>query len=320
MSRATLKYLFLLALAITLFYWKTLLTNQFTKILDQESVNYTYSWLRFWIGSLREGRLPLWDPYVFCGRPFAGEMLPSAFYPLHLPLLLVPFNRHGLFSVRLYHEGLMLIHLLGAYFTFALVRELRLSRFAAFVSACAFALCSILSRMLWPPFLEAEIWLPAIFLFLVRALRAGKTGSAVLEASLSGLCLGMSILTGGLHFSIMQGIFVVTAILYYGMSSPAPALLSRRSHWLRVGLILAVLLAAGGTGAVQLLPAHEYSQLSLRYIDGGPIPSNEKIPYHRLHPGAWPRSIVSPLLPYGFEGTLGGGEAWAMYVGVFRCF
>jgi hypothetical protein len=321
MNRATLKYLILLALAIALFYWKTLLTNQFTMLLDQESVNYTYSWLRFWVSSLREGRLPLWDPYVFCGRPFAGEMLPSAFYPLHLPFLLVPFNRHGLFSVRLYHEAVMLIHLLGAYFTFALIREFRLSRFAAFVSACAFALCSILSRMLWPPFLEAEIWLPAIFLFLVRALSTERAGSAVLEASLSGLCLGMSILTGGLHFSIMQGIFVVTAVLYYGMSSPAPAPLSRRSHWLRVALILAVVLAvAGGIGAVQLLPAHEYSTLSLRFIDGGPVPANEKIPYHRLHPGTWPRSIVSTLFPYGFEQQIGGGEAWTIYVGVFPLF
>jgi hypothetical protein len=321
MNRSTLKYLILLALAIALFYWKTLLTKQFTTLIGPEGVNYTYSWLRFWVDSLRQGRLPLWDPYAFCGRPFAGEMLPSAFYPLHLPFLLVPFDHHGLFSQRLYHQALVVWHLLCAYFTFALILELRLSRFAAFVGACAFALSGLLVRMLWPPFIEAGIWLPAIFLFLLRALRAERSRNAALEASLSGLCLGMSILTGGLHFSIMQGIFVVTAVLYYGASWLTPAPLSRQSHWLRVALIVTVLLSvAGGIGAVQLLPAHEYGSLSIRFIDGGTWPATERIPYHRLHPGLWPQSIVSTLFPFAFGGKIAGGEAYAIYIGVFPLF
>src|SRR5437867_127516 len=124
MNWSTAKYLVLLALTTALFFWKTLLTNQFTRMIGSETVNYTYSWFNFWVNSLRQGRVPLWDPYAFCGRPFASEMLPSAFYPLHLLFLLIPFNRSGLFSPRLYHQALVLTHLLCAYFAFALIREL----------------------------------------------------------------------------------------------------------------------------------------------------------------------------------------------------
>lgn len=320
-DKSTGIYLVLLALTVALFFWKTLLTNQFTRMIGSETVNYTYSWLNFWVNSLWKGRMPLWDPYAFCGRPFAGEMLPSAFYPLHLPLLLFPLNRNGLFSPRLYHETLILTHLLCAYFTFALVRELRLSRFAAFVSACCFSLSSMMVSMIWPPFVEAGIWLPAIFLFLLRALRAERARNAVVEASLCGGCLGLSILTGGLHFSIMQGIFLLSAVLYYGAVALLPAGASRRRHWLRLAGKVAIIVAvAAGAGAVQLLPAYEYGRLTLRFIDGGPLPASEKIPYHRLHPGMWPQGIVSVLLPTGYGGRIGGGEAWAIYIGVLPFF
>ena len=321
MSRSTARYLGLLALTTAIFFWKTLLTNQFTRIIGSEAVNYNYSWLRFWVSSLRQGHLPLWDPYAFCGRPFAGEMLPSAFYPLHLVFLLVPFNNNGLFSPRLYNETFILTHFLCACFTFALIRELGMSRFAAFVGACCFSLSSLLVGMIWLPFVEAGIWLPAICFFLMRALSAERARSAVLNASFSGLCLGLSILTGGLHFSIMQGIVVLTAVCYYGVSAPLPAPVSRRSRWSRLALILVVVLTvAGSAGAIQLLPSYEYGKLSMRYIDGGAFPAADKIPYYRLHPGMWPQAIVSTLFPEGFDGKIGGGEAWPIYIGVLPFF
>src|SRR5690348_7141006 len=156
------------------------------------------------------------------GRPFAAEMLPSAFYPLHLFLALLPFNRNGLFSPQLYNVTFAATHLLGAYFTFALIREFRLTRLAAFAGACCFALGGVMVKLLWLPYVESGIWLPAIFLFLLRALRAGRAREAVLDASLSGACLGLSILAGGINMSIMQGIVVISAVPYYAAHSRFP--------------------------------------------------------------------------------------------------
>ncbi len=326
-----MKYLALLALAIALFYWKTLLTDQFTIIIGSEGVNLTYSWLHFWVHSIWQGHLPLWDPYVFGGRPFAGEMQPSAWYPLQLLFALVPLNRQGFISPRFFHEYLALAHILCAYFMFALLRELRSSRFASFVGACAFSLGGLLTRMIWPMYIESCIWLPLIFLFLLRALRASRRDRAMIEAALGGLCLGMSILTGGMGFSMMQGIFAVTAVLYYGARSHSVTAVAqeanarrgsaRRTRWIRAALILAIFCAvAVGIGAIQLLPAREYSALTLRFIDGGAFPAADKIPYHRLVPGMWPQSIVSGLFAAAFDGRAAGEEYYPFYIGVFPLF
>lgn len=322
-GRPGLTYALLLALAVALFYWKTLLTRQFTFIIGSEPVNMTYSWLNFWVRSVRALQFPLWDPYAFAGRPFAAEMLPSAFYPLHLVLAVLPFNRDGLFSPQLYNVTFIATHLLGAYFTFALIREFRLARLAAFVGACCFALGGVMVKLLWLPYVESGIWLPAAFLFLVRALRAERSREAVLDASLCGACLGLSILAGGIYMSMMQGIVVITALAYHATDSRLPwtAHLSAGSHWMRVSCIALVIFGvAAGVGAVQLLPSQEFSHLTLRFIDGGTIASSEKIPYDRLNPGMWPQSIITVLFPSGFDGKIGGGEISIPYIGVFPFF
>jgi hypothetical protein len=328
MSRATVRYLVWLAVAVVLFRWKTLLTNQFTAILGSEGVNLTYGWLHFWVHSVRQGHLPLWDPYAFAGRPFYGEVLPSNFFPLQLIFAVFPFTRDGLISPGVYHVVLALTQLLCAYFMFALLRELRCSRFASFVGACAFSMGGLVARMMWPPYVESCVWLPAIFLFLLRALRAPSRNRALIEASLSGLCLGMSMLIGGLNFCIMQGIFAVTAVLFYGACWPSihpddresPGPPNRTAHWKRIGSILAIfLVVSGAAAAVQMLPAWEYSKLTIRFIDGGTIRSSQKIPYHRLNPGMWPQSILTGLFPSA-EGKLGGGETWPYYIGALPFF
>ena len=319
MTRATVKYLFLLALVVVLFYWKTLLTNQFTLIVGSEGVDQSYAWLHFWLHSIWQGHVPLWDRYAFAGSPFAAETLPTAFYPLRLLFALVPLNRNGMVSPRFFDEYLALTHLLCAYLTFALLRELGRSRFASFAGACAFSLGGLLVRMIWPQYIESCIWLPAVFLFLLRAVRAERRDRALLEAAFAGLCLGMSILTGGMAFFIMQAIFVLTAVLFYGASATPAA--SRRSHWIGMTLILVTAFVTGaGLGAVQLLPASEYSHVSMRYIDGGPLPADAKIPYDRMTPGMWPQSIVAAVFPYGFDGKLGGEEYFPFYIGVFPFF
>ncbi len=312
MTRTTAKYLAFLALSVVLFHWKTMLTNQYTTLVGSEGVNQTYAWLHFWLNSLWHGHIPLWDPYTFGGRPFAGETQTTAFYPFRLLFALVPLNRQGLVSPRLYDEYLVLNRFLGACFMFALMREWKRSHFAAFVSACAFAMGGMLARLYWPQLMESCIWLPATFFFLLRALRAEFPRRFLPEAALSGLCIGLSILTGGVQFSMMQAIVVVTAVCYYGA-------VTQRTHWVRLLSIVAVVaVVAAGIGAAQLLPSFEYARYSLRWIAGGAFPMSQKIPYDRMDHGMWPQSIITGLFPAA--GAMGGGETWPYYIGVFPFF
>jgi hypothetical protein len=309
MRKATAFYLLLMAVVVTLFYWKTLLTHQFTLIVGTEGVNMEWSWLHFLRDSFHNGRIPLWDPYEFGGAPFAGSMQPAVYYPPQWLFAIVPLTHGQFVSERFYHVWLALQHLLAAWFAFALLRELRRSDFAAFTGGCVFALSGLVVRIIWPLYIASYIWLPAIFLFMLRALRSQRRDRALLEAAFCGFCLAMAVFTGGMVFFVMQGICLAAAIAWY---------CATHRQWSSGITVLAVAgVTAVGLSAVQLIPASEYAKQTLRFIDGGTFPASQKIPFDRLVPGVWPSSLLSGIFPLAFNGKYGGEEYFSYYVGIF---
>jgi hypothetical protein len=316
--RVTLSWLALFVPAILLYYWKILLTKQFSLLTDNEGINQAYSWLRFWVYSVRHGVLPLWDPYTFSGHSFPGEMQTAAFYPLHLILALFPFNHHYVLSPYLYHAWWAGAHLLGACFLFLLAREFGLSRFASFVAGLCFALGGFVARMGWPHMLESSIWLPLIFLFFLRAIHSSGLRRLLLNASAGGLALGMSILAGGFHIVIMQSMVVVSAAVFCAITRAAKTD-SPFESWLKAGTVAAVIgIVGAAAGAVQLLPSMEYTRQAIRFLGAaGALPANEKIPYQDMTDALTPQGIIGLLLPLAFNGNLGVGEVYTPYLGVF---
>jgi hypothetical protein len=314
----TKKYCLLLAAAILLFYWRLFLPHQFTLLTDTEATNQAFSWFNFWITSLRHGIAPIWDPYSNAGYSFPGEMQTGAFYPLYLLLPFLPLNRDGMLSPMEYHAVFLFAHVLAGLFMFAFIRELKLSRFAAFVASFCFSTGGFVGSVGWPHLLQSSIWLPLTFLFMLRALKHSDKRRAIQNCTLSGATLGMSILAGGLHIAIAQVIVVVTALAFYAAQKHD---LTRATDWLSrpwpralfVGaLVLTVALCAG---AVQLLPSHLYAARSLRWY-GEPFLGTEKPPYmYTIQSGLWPGALLSILFS-SFDG-MGYGEVWTSYVGVF---
>lgn len=193
-----------LLLATVLFYWKLLLTNQFSLLTEGEGVNQAYSWLQFIIKSVRRGSLPIWDSFTFSGHSFIGEMQTGGFYPVHWLLAIFPFDRDGVLAPHVYNLFFVFTHFLGACFFYALARELERSRFASLVSGLCFSLAGTVGHLVWPHMLESSIWLPVILLFLIRALKASDIRHAAALAAVSGLGLGLSILAGGLHVVVCR--------------------------------------------------------------------------------------------------------------------
>ncbi|MDW8352741.1 MAG: hypothetical protein RML99_12600, partial [Anaerolineae bacterium] len=59
-----------------------------------------YPWKRFIIGSLAQGELPLWNPYLFAGVPFLAAGQHSAMYPFSLLYYVLPLEKaYGWFTV-----------------------------------------------------------------------------------------------------------------------------------------------------------------------------------------------------------------------------
>jgi hypothetical protein len=292
-KRPTINALFCLLLATAAFYWQILLTRQFSLLTEQEGVNQAYSWFNFWVGHIKRGILPLWDPYTFGGHSFAGEMQTAVFYPLNLLLALFPFNHQGVFSPQLYNQWYAFAHFLGACFMFALAREMGLSRFSSTIAGICFAFGGFVVHGEWPDMIQSAIWLPLVFLFFLRAMR--------------------------LHVAIMQTLVVLSAAVFAGFNPRTQGDAPRRNRWVLPAVAAAVALAvAFCAGAVQLLPSMEYSTGAMRFLGVGPaLPAPERIPYALLADGMWPHGWISLLFPFAFNGNTGPGEFMSPYLGVF---
>jgi len=301
-----------------LFYWKILLTDQFSILAQTESANQAFAWLNFWAGSVLRGELPIWDPYSKCGDSFIGAMQMGAMYPLHL--LLLPLCRHAQLSPQAYQIWWAFVHFLGACLMYSLVRELGRGRLPAVVAGICFSFGGVVgANPAWPFLYESAIWLPAIFLFMLRALRTESSRHALLHAACAGSALGLSVLAGGLHVVIMQAIVVVSATAFavfqrQGKLGPAAG-----RAWVRPALVAAVVAAVGlCAGAIQLLPSMEYSRLALRWIGAqAPDLTGQKIPYIYLGDGLSPGGLLGMLIMFAYNANLGGGEAVRFYLGVF---
>ena len=309
-AKATLKCLFWLSLAIVAFYWQIVFTRQFSMLTVGETVNQAYSWFHFWAESVRHGSVPLWDPYTFAGHSFIGEMQTAAFYPLHLVFALFPANGNGLLSTRLYHFYFVFTHLLAAYFMFALIREMGLSRYAALLAGVCYSLGGFVGTAPWPHLLESAVWLPLQFLLMLRALQAPALRQSLTYAALAGLTLGLSILAGGLHVVMMQVIILVSAAAYYASHT-------RTGWWRSMGVAAVAAITGLAAGAVQLLPSAEYSARAIRFISGTSLPATQKIPIAYLVDSILPRTLAGYVFSWNFQGKLGPGEVLSPYLGVF---
>jgi hypothetical protein len=337
-------WLILLTLVTTLFFWKILFTDQFSMLLEYEGTNQGYSWDHFSAASLQKGVLPLWDPYAHSGRSFVGEMQTGLFYPLKLVLYYWPLKPGQPLSERLFHIVFVLAHLLAAAFMFLLAEELGLAAFPAFVAAICFGLGGFVGKSMWPDMVDSAIWLPLIFLCLLRALRAEARPEGAAWAGLAGLALGLSVLGGRLHLPLMNGIVVVTAAAFFACAVPSPKSQvpsreslgrgtwdSRLGTWdwrlgtwnLRLGTwgwaasVVAIIAVVGFLfGAIQLFPSLEYSKLAIRALGGElALAARQKIPYADLNDGFLPQALVSFFHVYPFDGNVGHGEV-SPYFGV----
>ena len=119
--------------------------------------------------SLLEGRLPLWNPHLGAGMPFAADPGTGAWYlPAWALLLLLPLYE----AVRAMLWGHLLWGALGVYL--CLRRVVGVSPVPAWIGSAAFALSTWLPGLAGMPVVLAGIaWLPWVLVAGDGALRAG---------------------------------------------------------------------------------------------------------------------------------------------------
>ena len=145
-------------LALTLaFFWKIAFTNLILVGLDV--FTYFYPYKAYAAEVVRQGRLPLWNPYLFMGAPFLANAQTALFYPLNVFLYWLPVPKMVSYSIVLH------VFLAGLFAYLYARLSLGLGRWGAWLAAAVFALSGFVGAQVeHVNQLNCSVWLPLLFL------------------------------------------------------------------------------------------------------------------------------------------------------------
>lgn len=203
-------------------------------------------WRAFTVAALKEGRIPLWNPYNYAGAPFLGNGQLAVLYPLNAFFVALPEAA----AVLLWAIARLLIAGLSAYL---FARIIGLSVLGASMTSLSFTFSGFLVVWLLWPHVNVAIGLPALFLAGEGIVRHPKLSRMPVFA-----CIVCIQFLGGHPATSLH---ILSAVGLY-MSWRMGTTLRDERDWRRLGYRLAafagaVVLGTGGA-AVQLLPLGEY--------------------------------------------------------------
>ncbi len=259
--------LFLLVLA---FFWRTLSGDVFQPADGGDLASFLFPAYRFAAGELAGGRLPLWNPTLYGGAPFVGDIQAGFLYPPNLALFLLSPN----FAYPSL-QWLAVLHLFWAALgMYVLLRTLRweagaqISRLGALFGGLAFGLCDPLLIHLGNLNLIAVLsWLPWVLAPYSRALAPAAGFNTWRRdwgwAAVTALLFALSGYAGHAQSSVYIGL----ALALYTVGRLATDWVAAR-RWTQVGRTL--LLGVGVLGLTLLLlgpillPALEMAAYTVR--------------------------------------------------------
>jgi hypothetical protein len=264
--------------AAALFFREALFTEQTFYFRDITS--FFHPTRRLISELVREGHLPLWNPYVLSGFPLAADVVNNVFYPLSALYYLLPFDTgFKWFIVCHYPIAGICWYLLG--------REWGLPRGAALFGGIAFMLSGpLLSLTNAINFLPGIAWLPLTLLGFHRALLRRSWRSA----AWTSLILALQALGDPLMVY-----FTLIVMGLYGLTMLRPSW--TKSILTTFGALGGIALLAALVAAVQLVPLAELYRESIR---AGGMRFEETIQrdpgLHRLLELVFPRLFGDPAL------------------------
>jgi len=260
----------LLALFVALLYYPLLFTNRV--LATGDILLYFYPYRDYAAAALREGRIPLWNPYIFNGVPFLANPQAAVLYPLHWPLSWLSVTKQIYWSAAI-HSWLL------GYGGYWLVRRYGQSSWPALVTALLLAgsgfyggLIGHINQM------NGAAWLPWALLVLLRLKgqppeRMARSAIERFAGPMASFALLVTLMLFAGHTqTVYINLFGIGLWLLWDAAiglptwQPSRAMLRQLMSALlpslavySAGVLLALLLTAA-----QLLPTLELSNLGLR--------------------------------------------------------
>ncbi|MFQ5963076.1 MAG: YfhO family protein [Candidatus Scalinduaceae bacterium] len=275
--------LFLLQLMLL---WRMIFLNQFP--LDWDLMGQIYPWRVISAKMIKDGIIPLWNPYILSGTPLLADMLSGVFYPLNLLfLILTPFTAMKL--------NYFIHYFLMGIFTYFFCISIKMDRFGGLIAATIFPFSLyVFSRETLATnttVLASITWLPLLFMLVERLLAKNRLTISMLL----GVVLALQFLAGHPQIAYYSTLSLILYLVFRCYSEKREwRKILKSCFLLAFALFLGVFLSA-----VQILPTIEFTTLSYRGwnqdVLGGLGPSD----FFRLggvYVGIVPLILILPLL------------------------
>ena len=281
------------------------------QIIDTPDIRQYFLWLhQFAREEILAGRLPLWNPYNYCGMPFAANPQVALFYPPTWLYLIEP--------VAQAHKHLIVLHLwMSGAFMYLFLRQIRLAQFAALIGALPYmlgnyAMANAAVGHLTVLFTMA--WLPLIVLLFDRGLiqRSWRMMIACGAAMAAQLLAGEPQTT--YYTALLLALYGLVRLI-----RPTPTVrwldIQALGFWI-VGLTIVAMVAAT-VAAIQLVPSAELAMHSDRSASDFTFAALFSFP---------PDGLISWIIPWrGTSGFALDGTSlrarmaweWPCYAGIF---
>jgi len=283
-----------LALLVLLLHAELVLAN--TSLADFDLMGYFYPYWQMRHEALRAGVLPLWNPHLFTGAPFLGNIQTAVFYPLNWPL--IPFDAPR--AIALSYAAHIWLAGAGMY---ALLRvRLGAQPPAALGGALVFGLGGFLAAQAGHiNQVQAASWVPLLMLTYLqaharRSLRWAVAGGAVLACSITAghpqeSYLSLAAIGGLAAYEGWRCAYAEPDSWFNRRFADREWFILRMLAWGAFsGLVLAIMLLVGGAlSAAQLLPAAELSGQGIR---SGGLPYDAAVSFSLA-----PWEMLRALLP-----------------------
>jgi hypothetical protein len=198
-----------------------------------------YPWKEFAFNMIRQGQIPLWNPYNFSGYPLISNLQSSVFFPGNFVFLFLS-------TLWAWISLVIFLPLLFNIFTYLFLRSLKLSRFASIYGGIVMMNLSHIS--VWHEQLiitQTVLFIPLVLWLVNKFFETGKK----IYFFLIPLFLGFCILGG--HAQTV--IYLYTIALVF--------MVYRKFSWKQILFCFSI---AIGVAALQLIPTLEIYLLSAR--------------------------------------------------------
>ncbi|MGH2521955.1 MAG: hypothetical protein ACRDH2_05570, partial [Anaerolineales bacterium] len=299
-SKPDLLALAFLALLTLAFFWPVTLGQGWIPRGGGDLVSFLWPTYSYAAQSLRAGHVPLWNPTLYSGMPFAADNQSGLFYPINLlTFLLVPSLPYAAM------EWLVIFHVwLAGASMYGLMRVLLSSSFFSFFSllSCLFPAVAYMFSDVFIThvgnlnILVVSAWFPAAFAALHLALTRRSTN----WAALAGVLLGVAALAGHAQMTLVVagalGVYAAWHTAGCGLwivhrtpvdKPPAAAIGDMRYAILLTALTF---MTAFGVSALSVIPAAELTRHTARVRLDYAAASDYSLPWVGL------AGLFSPLI------------------------